>query len=67
MLWKISFIFTFLTLEGCASQVPLLIRGQPPENPSISAVQEDISRYQGSHVRWGGTIASIQNKKESTI
>jgi outer membrane lipoprotein len=67
MLWKISFIFTFLTLEGCASQVPLLIREQPPENPSISAVQEDISRYQGSHVRWGGTIASIQNKKESTI
>jgi outer membrane lipoprotein len=67
MLWKISFIFAFLVLEGCASQVPLLIRETPPENPSLNAVQEDISRYKGSHVRWGGTIASVQNKKDTTI
>lgn len=67
MLRKVSFILIFLVLGGCASQVPFLIRQPPPENPSFTAVQKDISRYQGSHVRWGGTIANVQNKKETTV
>src|SRR5699024_6905179 len=67
VLWKVSFIFTLLILGGCASQIPLLIRQPPPENPHFTAVQKDIARYRGSRVRWGGTIASIQNQKETTV
>lgn len=67
MPWRISLAFIFLALGGCASQVPVMIRQPPPESPSLSAVQEDIAHYQGSIVRWGGTIASIQNKTETTI
>lgn len=67
MPWRMGLAFIFLALGACASQVPRPIQHPPPENPSLSAVQEDISHYQGSEVRWGGSIASIQNKKDSTI
>ncbi|CAB1276005.1 Slp family lipoprotein [Candidatus Nitrosacidococcus tergens] len=67
MLKKIALIFTALILIGCESQVPQLIRDQPPKNPSIQAVQADVHRYQGSFIRWGGKIASIHNKKEGTV
>ncbi|BAW80330.1 outer membrane lipoprotein Slp [Candidatus Nitrosoglobus terrae] len=67
MLWKISFIIAIFILEGCASQVPSTIRESLPKNPSLGAVQNNISHYQGTRVRWGGAIAGIQNKEKSTI
>lgn len=67
MLWRISLALSFLILEGCASQIPLLIRQPLPENPGINAVQENISHYEGSYIRWGGTIARVENEEDRTV
>lgn len=64
---RINLVFILLAIEGCASQVPLLIRQPPLENPSLQSVREDISRYQGTYVRWGGTIAGVQNQKGDAV
>lgn len=71
ILWRVrcgGLVLSFLAAGGCvSSQVPLLVRQPLPENPSISAVREDISHYEGSYVRWGGTIARVENKKDHTV
>ncbi len=70
VLWwvrRVSVVLSFLVAGGCAGQVPLLVRQPLPDNPSISAVREDISHYQGSYARWGGTIARIENKEDHTV
>ncbi len=67
VLWRVGVALSLLAAGGCASQVPLLVRQPLPENPSINAVQEDISHYQGGYVRWGGTIARIENKEDHTV
>ncbi|ADJ28412.1 Slp family lipoprotein [Nitrosococcus watsonii] len=64
---KIVLTIIFFVLGGCASQFPPLVQQPLLGSPSLSAVREDIAYYQGSYVRWGGTIAGIQNKKEHTI
>ena len=66
-IYRIGLTVIFLVLGGCARQFPPLIQQPSSGNPSLSAVQEDISYYQDSYVRWGGTIAGIENKKEHTI
>lgn len=64
---RINLVFILLVIEGCVSQVPPLIRQPPLENPSFQSVREDISRYQGTYVRWGGTIVGVQNQKGSAV
>jgi outer membrane lipoprotein len=66
-MWRrIGLAFALLIIGGCPSPLPNLIREAPPEDPSLEAVRGNISRYEGTYVRWGGTIAGIQNKKEFT-
>jgi outer membrane lipoprotein len=69
MLRKINFVFTLLvlgTLSGC-SKAPDLIRRPPPEDPTLRAVREDINRYKGESVRWGGAIAGTDNLEDHTM
>jgi outer membrane lipoprotein len=55
-----------LLLAGCASQVPLEIRQPPPENLTILEVRDHSEQYKGSRVRWGGNIASVENRNDET-
>lgn len=53
-------------LGGCASDIPQPIRVAPPNNPTITAVLGDVKAYVGAPVRWGGSIASVENKAHDT-
>ena len=68
--WRTVQIYTLLlslvALGGCASSVPELIRKAPAENPSLKAVQAQPQLYQAARVRWGGTIARVENRAKST-
>jgi outer membrane lipoprotein len=55
-----------LVLAGCQSSVPIQIREPLLEAPSIVQVQEDLKGNKGKHVRWGGVIASVENRAADT-
>lgn len=66
---KASAIFSItalLALTGCTSHVPLEIREPPPEDLNILQIRDDFDQHKGSRVRWGGSIASVENKNEET-
>ncbi len=49
-------------LSACASNVPVSIRQDLAENPSLEAVQKDPDRFRGKSVRWGGALISVTNR-----
>ena len=53
-------------LAACASQPPEAISRIPANNPSVAMVRMDIDAYIGSDVRWGGSIAGIENRTDRT-
>jgi len=55
-----------LLATGCASNVPRAIQEAPAGNPTVGEVRDDIDPYQGVRVRWGGTIASVENRENET-
>lgn len=57
---------TAALLAACASQAPLAIRDAPPESPAIGAVRDDVDHHVGTEVRWGGTIAEVDNREDET-
>ena len=61
-------LFPFIILlAGCASDIPLEIREDiSGEQVTLGAVRSDVDQYTGHKVRWGGTIASVQNKATDT-
>ena len=61
-------LFPFvILLAACASNIPLEIREDiTGENITVNAARSDINRYTGRKVRWGGTIAAVENKASDT-
>lgn len=59
-----------LGAAGCASQVPLAIRGDGSDATSkpvsVPQVQHNPDAYSGQRVRWGGSILALRNLPEST-
>lgn len=55
-----------LSLYACTSAVPELVRTAPEGNPSLSLVLNAPERYLNARVRWGGTIATVQNLPQET-
>lgn len=53
-------------LGGCATNIPLEIRTPPTGNPTVGVAHQAPARYVGTKVRWGGTIASVQNRAKET-
>ena len=63
---RILMPLVILVSSGCASQVPILIKIPPNPDIEFHQVKENIITFQGSYVRWGGKIISIENKEDST-
>jgi outer membrane lipoprotein len=57
--------FFSLLLAGCASQVPRAVSEPPPRNLSVAEVRAKQGPI-GAQVRWGGTIAKVENYKTET-
>lgn len=55
-----------ILLAGCATNVPKAIKEAPPGNPMVAEVRSDTQRFIGTHVRWGGTIATLDNQASET-
>jgi len=53
-------------LAGCATTAPEAIRENPPGNPSVAEVRTSPDRFAGERVRWGGTIANVENRQRQT-
>ena len=56
-----------LVLGACATNIPDAIREPPPGDLSVAEVRRDPNAHIGRHVRWGGTIAGVENKKTETL
>lgn len=54
-----------VVIAGC-STIPNEIRQVPPGNPPLVEVRANVDRYIGQHMRWGGTIVSIDNASQET-
>mgnify|MGYP006424135317 CR=1 FL=1 len=59
-------LLTILALSGCASNIAREIKQAPTDNPTVREVRDDIDRYTGNRVRWGGTIAAVENRENET-
>lgn len=55
-----------VTLAACASPVPPAIRTAPPHGPAVAQVRADPAAFRGARVRWGGTVARVENRRRST-
>ena len=62
----LSLLIVSLIFPACASDAPRDIRKPPPGNPKLSDVRLNAERYLCAKVRWGGVIASIENKASET-
>lgn len=55
-----------LLVSGCASNIPQEIQDPPIADPTVNQVRDNIDEYTGSTVRWGGIIASVENRENET-
>jgi outer membrane lipoprotein len=58
---RLLFIF-YLSLTAC-STLPTAIDDPPAVDISYSQASNDIARYRGAPVRWGGVIIDVLNEK----
>lgn len=65
--WVRLVLVTSWLLAGCASSVPEAIRSFPPGGPAVAEVKHDAARFVGTRVRWGGTIALVENRRTETL
>lgn len=64
LLFLMSF---FVLLGGCASNIPIEIREDISGNTiSINAAASNFEQNKGRAVRWGGTIAKVENHPADT-
>jgi len=53
-------------LAACAS-LPEQVSKAPENSPTVAAVCTNGKRFKGARVRWGGTIANVENRKSQTV
>lgn len=63
----VGLLVAAVLLGACASNVPAPIREAPPAQPQPDEARAEVSRYDGSTVRWGGVIAAVSNRPEDTL
>jgi len=55
-----------MVLAGCASPLPVALQEAPPNSPDVAQVRADPGRFVGAQVRWGGSIAAVENRADET-
>lgn len=55
-----------LALAGCATDVPREIREAPAVDIRPAQALGEAERLRGQAVRWGGAIASVENRRDET-
>lgn len=55
-----------LLLVGCATTSVDLIRKVPPGDPQLQEVRVNPEQFTGREVRWGGSIAGVENRADET-
>lgn len=55
-----------LVTAGCASTLPDAIRHAPSPDISVAQARTETGTYVGQRVRWGGTIARVENREATT-
>ena len=55
-----------LAAAGCATTVPDAIRLPPSPDISVAQARENASAHTNQRVRWGGTIARVDNHQATT-
>lgn len=51
---------------GCASSPPPRVREAPPGSPALADARHSPQSYFGRAVRWGGTVATVENRAAET-
>ncbi len=63
-LWLLAGVL--LILSGCATTVPEQVRRPLPDAPDLARVLAAPERFVGREVRWGGSIAGVDNRADET-
>ena len=63
---KISLLLLIATLSACASGIPPAISERPARTPSVDEARRHMENLQGTSIRWGGKIASVENRSQET-
>jgi outer membrane lipoprotein len=66
MRWLAILHFLGVVLTGCATHIPQTVREPAPGDLSLAAVRQNLSSHRGQPVRWGGTIAAVENRQTET-
>lgn len=59
-------LLTSLILSGCASNLPVEITTELGGSPNLAEARQAPDSHQGQTVRWGGTIARVENQSNQT-
>lgn len=63
---KIIVLLLSLTLAGCASDIPRPIREAPAEIIPFTQALQNPEKHRAAAVRWGGAIAAVENRRDTT-
>jgi outer membrane lipoprotein len=63
---KMLAVFLALTLAGCASDIPRPIREAPAASIALTQALKNPDQHRTATVRWGGAIASVDNRRDAT-
>jgi len=63
---RMAWIALALTLVGCASDIPKPIREAPAVSITPAEALAGPDALRGQAVRWGGSIARVENRKDET-
>ena len=66
MIKTLSFCLVLIFLSACASNIPVEIQNNPENEISLEAVQRNVDQFKFQHVRWGGTIARVENNENDS-
>lgn len=54
-------------LLGCAA-IPAAVEAPPDDDaPGLAAAARDADTHRGKRIRWGGTIAGVENRTDQTL
>lgn len=63
---RVFVITAAAALAGCATS-PDAIPDPGRDSPSLADVRQAPEDYRGERVRWGGTIAGVENRADTTV